>query len=83
MAVSRRTRTLRVRPTLAERDMHRALETYARKVRTEHGAGRDPAHLGDDGLDSPSVQQRLLARSLGREEAGAALDGDGSSRMPR
>ena len=37
LAVSRKTLTLRVRPTLAEREMHRALQAYALKVRAERG----------------------------------------------
>jgi ERCC4-related helicase len=43
--VSRRATSLPVRPTPAERDMHRALQAYARRVRTERGADGHPAHL--------------------------------------
>ena len=40
LAVSRRTSSLRVRPTLAEREMHRALQAYARRVRSRARPGR-------------------------------------------
>jgi superfamily II DNA or RNA helicase len=45
LAVSRKTLSLRVRPTLAEREMHRALQTYVRKVKDERGSVGDAAHL--------------------------------------
>jgi hypothetical protein len=58
MAVSRRTKSLRVRPTLAEREMHRALSGYAATVRRHHSDGSE---------------QRLVVRSVGRAEARPAL----------
>ncbi|HVQ13586.1 MAG TPA: DEAD/DEAH box helicase, partial [Vicinamibacterales bacterium] len=45
LAVSRKTLSLRVHPTLAEREMHRELQAYVRKVRSERGSGGDAAHL--------------------------------------
>jgi superfamily II DNA or RNA helicase len=45
LSVSRRTTTLPVQPTLAEREMHGALETYARRVRNQHSHASDAAHL--------------------------------------
>ena len=45
LAMSRKTLSLRVRPTLAEREMHRALQAYVRKVRSERGQGGDAVHL--------------------------------------
>ena len=44
-AVSRRTSSLRVALSVGEREMHRTLEAYARRVRAERGPGADPAHL--------------------------------------
>lgn len=45
LTVSRKTLSLRVRPTLAEREMHRALHAYARKVNAERGSGGQAVHL--------------------------------------
>jgi superfamily II DNA or RNA helicase len=45
IAVSRRSSSLRVALTQAERDMHRSLQAYARRVRAERGPAADPAHL--------------------------------------
>ena len=45
LAMSRKTLSLRVRPTLAEREMHRALQAYVRKVRSERRKDGDAAHL--------------------------------------
>jgi len=45
LAVPRKSSSLRVHPTLAEREMHRALQGYVRKVRSEHGQGNEAAHL--------------------------------------
>ncbi len=45
LAVSRKTLSLRVRTTLAERAMHRALQSYVRKVRSERTPRGDAAHL--------------------------------------
>src|SRR5688572_9367191 len=70
LAVSRRTSTLRVAPTRAEREMHRALEAYARRVRTERGPGADPAHLVVAVLTRRACSSAWsLARSLERRIA--------------
>jgi len=45
LTISRKTLSLRVRPTLGEREMHRALQAYVRKVRNERRQGGDAAHL--------------------------------------
>ena len=45
VAVPRRTTSLRIRFTLAERAMHRALQVYARRVRTQRSHAADAAHL--------------------------------------
>ena len=66
-ATSRRTKSLHVRPTRAERDMHRALETYAQRVRTERGPGTDPAHLAMTVLTRRACSSATsLARSIER-----------------
>jgi ERCC4-related helicase len=78
LAVSRRTMSLRVRPTLAEREMHRALAAYADKVRTQRGAGTDAAHLAMMVLTRRACSSAAsLARSVERRLD--LLDGDGSS----
>ena len=80
VGVSRRTTTMRVKTTLAERDMHHALETYARKVRTEHGEGSDPAHLAMTVLTRRACSSASsLARSVERRLE--LLPSDGSSTM--
>ena len=45
VAVPRRSTSLRLPLTVAERAMHRALEKYARKVRNERSHAADAAHL--------------------------------------
>lgn len=45
LAIARKTFTLRLRPTLAEREMHRVLQGYVRKVRSERRSTGDAAHL--------------------------------------
>jgi superfamily II DNA or RNA helicase len=80
LAVPRRTRSLRVQPTLAERDMHRALETYAQKVRTERGPGAHPAHLAMTVLTRRACSSATsLARSIERRLE--LLTGDDGSAM--
>ena len=83
LAVPRRTKSLRVRPTLAERDMHRALETYTHKVRTERGPGADPAHLAMTVLTRRACSSATsLARSIERRlELLAGDDGLAMSQM--
>ena len=67
LAVVRRTKSLRVRPTLAERDMHVALETYVQRVRAERGPGTDPAHLAMTVLTRRACSSATsLARSIER-----------------
>ena len=77
LAVSRRTLTLRVRPTLAEREMHRALQAYVRKVRTERGSNGEAAHLAMMVLtrracSSASSLVRSIDRRLALLESDAA-----------
>jgi ERCC4-related helicase len=80
LAVPRRTRSLRVQPTLAESDMHRALETYTQKVRTERGPGADPAHLAMTVLTRRACSSATsLARSIERRLE--LLTGGGGSAM--
>ena len=68
LAISRRTTSLRVRPTLAESDMHHALETYAHRVRTERGPGADPAHLAMTVLTRRACSSADVAGSFDRED---------------
>ena len=75
---SRRTRSLRVRPTLAERDMHRALAAYVRRVHAERAPDSDPAHLAMMVLTRRACSSAAsLARSVERRLA--LLDGNGPS----
>ncbi len=67
LAVVRRTKSLRVRPTLAERNMHRALESYAQRVRAERGPHPDAAHLAMTVLMRRACSSATsLARSIER-----------------
>ena len=78
LAVPRRTTSLRVRPTLAEREMHRALAAYADKVRAQRPAGTDAAHLAMMILTRRACSSAAsLARSVKRRLD--LLEGDGSS----
>jgi len=78
LALSRRTRCLRVRPTLAEREMHRALAAYVRRVRTERAPDADPAHLAMMVLTRRACSSAAsLARSVERRLD--LLDGSNSS----
>ncbi len=78
LAVSRRTTLLRVRPTLAEREMHRALAAYAEKVRAQRPAAIDAAHLAMMVLARRACSSAAsLARSVERRLD--LVDGDGSS----
>ncbi len=78
--VSRRTTSLRVRPTLAERDMHRALQTYADKVRSERAPIADPAHLAMMVLTRRACSSASsLARSIERR---LSLLGSGDINVP-
>ena len=78
LAVSRKTLSLRVRPTLAEREVHRALQAYVRKVRSERGHGGDAAHLAMMVLTRRACSSAWsLARSIERRLA--LLAGDPSS----
>jgi ERCC4-related helicase len=80
IAVSRRTSFLRVPLTVHEREMHRALQAYARRVRTERGPGTDPAHLVMAVLTRRACSSAWsLARSIERRIA--LLVGDGSATM--
>jgi superfamily II DNA or RNA helicase len=82
MAVSRRTKSLRVRPTLAEREMHRALSAYASKVRRQHSAGSDPAHLAMMVLTRRACSSASsFARSVERRLD--LLSRDGASALPQ
>ena len=69
-AISRRTKSVRVRPTRAEWGMHHALETYAQRVRTERGPGTDPAHLAMTVLTRRACSS-ATSLSLDRTAAGA------------
>jgi superfamily II DNA or RNA helicase len=69
LTVPRKTSSLRVHPTLAEREMHRALQAYARKVRSERASHGDAAHLAMTLLirracSSPSSLFRSIERRL-------------------
>jgi superfamily II DNA or RNA helicase len=80
IAVSRKTSFLRVALTVHEREMHRALQTYARRVRTERGPGTDPAHLVMAVLTRRACSSAWsLARSIERRMA--LLAGEGSPTM--
>jgi ERCC4-related helicase len=82
LAVARRTTTLRVRPSLAEREMHRALDAYVRKVRSERGPGTDSAHLAMTVLTRRACSSAAsLARSVERRLD--LLAGEASSTMPQ
>ena len=77
MTVSRKTLTLRVRPTFGEREMHRALQAYVRKVRAEREASGDAAHLAMTVLtrracSSASSLVRSIERRLTLLEGGPA-----------
>lgn len=75
LIVSRKTLTLCVRPTLAEREMHRALQSYVRRVRTERGTGGDGAHLAMTVLTRRACSSAAsLVRSI--EKRLAFLDGE-------
>jgi len=75
LAVSRKTLTLRVHTTLAEREMHRALQAYVRKVRAERGSGGDAAHLAMTVLERRACSSASsLVRSIERRLA--LIDGD-------
>ncbi len=82
MAVSRRTTSLRVRTTLAEREMHRALSTYAGRVRRQRSAGNDPAHLAMMVLTRRACSSAWsFARSVERRLD--LLSRDGASALPQ
>jgi superfamily II DNA or RNA helicase len=67
LALSRRTTTLNVRPSLAEQEMHRALLAYTRKVRRERGAAAHGAHLAMTVLTRRACSSASsLARSVAR-----------------
>jgi len=84
LAIFRRTFTLRVRPSPAEREMHRGLAAYARKVRKVHGGGADPAHLAMVLLTRRACSSAWsLARSIERRLALLASHGGPEmSQMP-
>jgi superfamily II DNA or RNA helicase len=80
ITVSRRTSSLHVALTAAERDMHRSLHAYARRVRAERGPGDDSAHLVMAVLVRRACSSAWsLARSIERRIG--LLAGDGSSTM--
>ena len=82
VAVSRRTTSLRVPLTLAERAMHRALQEYARKVRTERSHAADAAHLALIVLGRRACSSASsLARSV--EKRMALLPPGGSPAAPQ
>jgi superfamily II DNA or RNA helicase len=82
VAVSRRTKSLRVRLTLAEREMHRALGAYARTVRRQRSAGGDPAHLAMMVLTRRACSSASsFARSVERRLD--LLSRDGASALPQ
>jgi len=65
--VSRRTTTLHVRLTLAERELHRALQAYVRTVRRERRHEGDAAHLAMMVLTRRACSSAAsLARSIER-----------------
>ena len=74
-AISRRTSSLRVALSVGEREMHRTLEAYARRVRAERGPGADPAHLVMAVLARRACSSAWsLARSIERRIALLASD---------
>jgi superfamily II DNA or RNA helicase len=78
LVLSRKTLTLRVRPTLPEQEMHRALQAYVRKVRAERGHAGDAAHLAMTLLTRRACSSASsLVRSLERRLA--LLAGDPAS----
>jgi superfamily II DNA or RNA helicase len=80
ITVSRRTSSLHVALTDAERDMHRSLHAYARRVRAERGPSADPAHLVMAVLVRRACSSAWsLARSIERRIG--LLAGDGPSTM--
>jgi superfamily II DNA or RNA helicase len=82
LAVSRRTKSLRVRPTLAEREMHRVLRAYAGKVHRQRGAGSEPAHLAMMVLTRRACSSASsFARSVERRLD--LLPRDGSPALPQ
>lgn len=67
LAVSRRTTTLSVRLTLAERELHRALQAYVGTVRRERRHDGDAAHLAMIVLTRRACSSAAsLARSIER-----------------
>jgi len=82
LAISRKALTLRVHPTLAEREMHRALQAYVRKVRAERQSNGDAAHLAMIVLTRRACSSASsLIRSLDRRLALLESDGASTSQM--
>jgi superfamily II DNA or RNA helicase len=82
LTVARRTTTLRVRPTLAEHEMHRTLEEYVAQVRSERGPATDPAHLAMTVLTRRACSSAAsLARSIERRLD--LIAGEGPPAMPQ
>ncbi len=82
LTLSRKTLSLRVRPTPAEQEMHRALQAYVRKVRGERGQTADGAHLAMMVLTRRACSSASsLVRSIERRLAFLERDATSTSQM--
>jgi superfamily II DNA or RNA helicase len=82
LAVLRKALSLRVYPTMAEREMHRALQTYIRKVRSERGPSGNAAHLAMTVLTRRACSSAWsLLRSIEKRLALLASDAASMSQL--